>query len=135
MSAVAVPIVALKLPGWRSRTLLVLLLAGFLVLIGRAVYLQGLNNDFLQKKGNARYGRVIELSARRGMITDRSSEPLAISTPVESVPGRPAGLEISPPQMKRMSQLLEIDAGAINRRLAVTGREFVYLKRHLPPEQ
>ncbi len=37
--------------------------------------------------------------------------------------------------MKRLSQLLEIDAGEINRRLAVTGREFVYLKRHLPPEQ
>jgi len=135
MSAVAAPIVALKLPGWRSRTLLVLLLAGFLVLIGRAVYLQGLNNDFLQKKGNARYGRVIELSATRGMITDRNREPLAISTPVESVSASPADIDISPPQMKRLSQLLEIDAGEINRRLAVTGREFVYLKRHLPPEQ
>ena len=42
--------------------------AAFGVLIGRAVYLQGLNNDFLQRKGASRYGRVIELPATRGMI-------------------------------------------------------------------
>src|SRR6186713_3197590 len=106
VSAVAVPIVALKLPGWRSRTLLVLLLAGFLVLTGRAVYLQGLNNDFLQKKGNARYGRVIELSATRGMITDRNREPLAISTPVESVWASPADVKISPEQTAKLARLL-----------------------------
>jgi len=135
MSAVAAPGGALNLPGWRSRTLLVLLLAGFAVLVGRAVYLQGLNNDFLQKKGDARYGRVIELSATRGMITDRNREPLAISTPVESVWASPADVDISPEQMKRLSQLLELDAGEIHKHLADSSREFVYLKRHLPPEQ
>jgi cell division protein FtsI (penicillin-binding protein 3) len=37
--------------------------------------------------------------------------------------------------MKRLSQLLELDATEIRRRLADTNRDFVYLKRHLPPEQ
>jgi cell division protein FtsI (penicillin-binding protein 3) len=124
----------LTLPGWRSRTLLVLLLLGFGVLAARAVYLQGLNNDFLQKKGASRYGRMIDLPATRGMITDRNGEPLAISTPVESVWASPADVEIAPAQMKRLSQLLELDAGEIQKRLADTTREFVYLKRHLPPE-
>ena len=131
----AAPTIALTLPGWRSRALLVLLLVGFGVLFARAIYLQGLHNDFLQKKGDARYGRVIELSATRGMITDRNREPLAISTPVESVWASPADTDVSPAQMKRLAQLLELDAGEIQKRIANTGREFVYLKRHLPPEQ
>ncbi len=125
----------LSLPGWRSRTLLLLLLMGFGVLVARAIYLQGLNNDFLQKKGASRYGRVIDLPATRGMITDRNREPLAISTPVESVWASPADVTIAPAQMKRLSQLLELDAGEIQKRFADTSREFVYLKRHLPPEQ
>ena len=129
------PAVVINLPGWRSRTLLIMLLAGFLVLLGRAVYLQGLHNDFLQKKGDARYGRVIALSATRGMITDRNREPLAISTPVESVWASPADVNISTAQMKRLSQLLELDPTEIRRRLADSNRDFVYLKRHLPPEQ
>ena len=131
----AAPAMALTIPGWRARALRVLLLLGFGVLIARAIYLQGLNSDFLQKKGDARYGRVIDLPATRGMITDRNREPLAISTPVESVWASPADVEIASAQMKRLSQLLEVDAGEIQKRLADTSREFVYLKRHLPPEQ
>jgi cell division protein FtsI (penicillin-binding protein 3) len=123
------------LPGWRSRVVLLMLLLGFGVLVARAVYLQGLNNDFLQRKGASRYGRVIELPATRGMITDRNREPLAISTPVESVWASPGDVEASPAQMKRLQQLLEIDGGEMQKRLADTHRDFVYLKRHLPPEQ
>ena len=135
MSAVAPAGTLLKLPGWRSRTLLVMLLAGFAVLLARAVYLQGLNHDFLQKKGDARYGRVIELPATRGMITDRNREPLAISTPVESVWASPGDVDLAPAQMKRLAQFLELDATDIRKRLADSTRDFVYLKRHLPPEQ
>ncbi len=125
----------LTLPAWRSRAVLLALLCAFGVLLARAVYLQGLNNNFLQQKGESRYGRVIELSATRGMITDRNHEPLAISTPVESVWTSPADIEITPPQKKRLAQLLGLDVGEIDKRLAGTKREFVYLKRHLPPEE
>jgi cell division protein FtsI (penicillin-binding protein 3) len=123
------------LPVWRARAVLMLLLSAFSVLIGRAVYLQGLNNSFLQQKGESRYSRVIELSATRGVITDRNQEVLAISTPVEAVWASPSDIEISPAQLKRLAQLLELDVAEIERRLADTRREFVYLKRTLPPEQ
>jgi cell division protein FtsI (penicillin-binding protein 3) len=123
------------LPGWRSRSVLLMLLLGFGLLVARAVYLQGLNNDFLQRKGESRYGRVIELPATRGMITDRNREPLAISTPVESVWASPADVTASPAQLKRLAQLLELDPGEIQKRFAELNRDFVYLKRHLPPEQ
>ena len=123
------------LPSWRARALLMLLLLGFLLLACRAIYLQGLNNDFLQKKGASRYGRVIELSATRGMITDRNREPLAISTPVESVWASPGDVALEPQQAKQLSKLLDVDMSELGRRLADSSREFVYLKRHLPPEQ
>ena len=125
----------MPLPAWRARVVVALLLAAFGVLAGRAVWLQGLNYGFLQQKGESRYSRVIEIPATRGVITDRNRELLAISTPVEAVWASPAGIEISPLQLKRLAQLLELNVGEIEKRLADTRREFVYLKRALPPEQ
>jgi cell division protein FtsI (penicillin-binding protein 3) len=135
VNPVAGQVMPLTVPDWRSRAVLGLLLLAFGVLMARAVYLQGLNNNFLQQKGESRYSRVIELPATRGMIADRNREPLAISTPVESVWASPADIEVTPAQTKRLAQLLELDTGEIEKRLADTKREFVYLKRHLPPEQ
>ncbi len=125
----------LRLPVWRSRLMLAGLLLWFVVLIARALYLQGLNNDFLRQKGESRYTRVIEMSATRGMIVDRNNEPLAISTPVESVAASPADIEISPQQITRLAKLLGMNAGEIKNKLADTKREFTYLRRQLPPEQ
>jgi cell division protein FtsI (penicillin-binding protein 3) len=132
VSAASAPIV--KFPRWRARLLLGLLLAWFLALTGRALYLQGLNRDFLQQKGESRYARVIELSATRGRIVDRHNEPLAISTPVESVAASPADLELAPGELRRLARLLETDVAELERKLADTRREFVYLKRQLPPD-
>ena len=135
MNTAATALPLLKLPSWRSHLLLAGLLLWFAALAARALYLQGLNNDFLQQKGESRYSRVIEISATRGMILDRNNEPLAISTPVESVAASPADIEITPGQLQRLAALLEIDAGEVQRKLADPRREFVYLKRQLPPEQ
>ena len=132
MSVASAPLV--KFPPWRARLVLGLLLAWFLVLAGRALYLQGLNNDFLQQKGESRYARVIELSATRGRIVDRHNEPLAISTPVESVAASPADVELEPEQLKRLARLLESDVAELKKKLSDTRREFVYLKRQLPPD-
>lgn len=123
------------LPAWRARALLALLLVWFAALAARALYLQGLHNDFLQQKGESRYARVIELSATRGRIVDRNNELLAISTPVESVAASPADVEITPEQLRRLAGLLEAEAGELRKKLAETKREFVYLKRQLPPEE
>jgi cell division protein FtsI (penicillin-binding protein 3) len=124
-----------QLPGWRSAVLLTGLLACFTALAGRAVYLQGLNNDFLQAKGESRYSRVMEITATRGMIVDRNNEALAISTPVESVAASPADIDITPEQTQKLAQLLQTDVNDLQRKFEDTRREFVYLKRQLPPEQ
>jgi cell division protein FtsI (penicillin-binding protein 3) len=115
--------------------MLLALLAWFVALGARALYLQGLHGDFLQQKGESRYSRVIELSATRGMVVDRNNEPLAISTPVESVAASPADIQITAEQTARLAQLLAMDAAEVQRKLGDARREFVYLKRQLPPEQ
>lgn len=125
----------IALPAWRSRVLFVLLLGGMMSLLVRAVYLQGINNDFLQQKGDARYGRVIEVPAHRGMITDRNGEPLAVSTPAETIWASPPDVDASPKQVRQLAGILGMTESDLKARLFDTSREFVYLKRQLPPEQ
>ncbi|BAN36298.1 peptidoglycan glycosyltransferase [Sulfuricella denitrificans skB26] len=124
----------LKLPAGRASILLWFMLAWFLILIARALYLQGLNNDFLRQKGDARYSRVIELTAHRGMITDRNGEPLAISTPVESVWVSPKDFEITPARIRQLSKILEMSESDVKGRFTHSQRDFIYLKRQVPPE-
>jgi len=135
MNSLASPVLRLRFPIWRSRFVLALLILWLIGLAGRAVYLQGLNNDFLQQKGESRYSRVVEIGAHRGRITDRFGEPLAISTAVESVWASPSDFDANPEQLRRLGRLLNVDPAEVTRRMADTKREFVYLRRQLPPEQ
>ena len=123
------------LPPWRSRMLFVLMLLGLLVLLARAVYLQGIHDTFLQQEGNARYGRTIAISAHRGMISDRNGKPLAISTPVESVWVSPQDVAATVSQIKHLAQILDMSVPEVKERLSDTTRDFVYLKRLIPPGQ
>ena len=134
-AASAHPDITAKLPGWRATALFAVLLAGLTGLLGRGVYLQGIHDDFLQEKGNARYSRVIEVSAHRGLISDRNGEPLAVSTPVESVWASPPDVEADRRQVKKLAQILGMDTEEVKNRLFDTSRDFVYLKRLLPPDQ
>ncbi|MBI3479498.1 MAG: penicillin-binding protein 2 [Nitrosomonadales bacterium] len=131
----AKPDATAQLPGWRATALFMVLLLGLIGLLGRGVYLQGIHNSFLQEKGKARYSRVIEVSAHRGKISDRNGEPLAVSTPVESVWASPSDVEADRRQVKKLAQILGMDAEEVRGRLFDTSRDFVYLKRLLPPDQ
>jgi cell division protein FtsI (penicillin-binding protein 3) len=127
------PLLSERLPQWRQRLVLVALLGAFVVLIGRSLYLQAFNNDFLADKGRARFERVIDISATRGRITDRHGDVLAVSTPVRSIWAVPEDVELAPAQARSLASLLELDVREINRKLA-TERDFVYVKRQLPPD-
>ncbi len=124
------------LSGLRSWFVLGLLLLCFGGLTGRAVYLQGLNQAFLQAKGEARYARSLDITATRGVIVDRNNDLLAISTPVESVAATPAYASdvMTASQQKKLAKVLQMEPAELQRKLADTG-QFVYLKRQLAPEQ
>ncbi|MCX8087617.1 MAG: penicillin-binding protein 2 [Rhodocyclaceae bacterium] len=133
MKAVRSPLLDAPLPAWRARLLLGLLLGGSLALIGRAFYLQGINNEFLIGKGESRYERIIEIPATRGRILDRHGEVLAMSTPVKSVWAIPEDAKLTPAQLRELARLLETEPRLLSRKLS-TARDFVYLKRQIAPD-
>src|SRR4030095_5598061 len=70
---------------WRAWLLLALLACSATALAWRAVDLQLVDNTFLLNKGTQNFSRVAEIAAHRVRLTDRYGEPLAVSTPVDSV--------------------------------------------------
>ncbi|BAU47268.1 cell division protein [Sulfurifustis variabilis] len=121
---------------YRLRQWLVLafLIAGLVLLGARAIYLQVISADYLKTQGNARHTRIVKDNSHRGMILDRSGVPLAISTPVDSVWAHPATLLGERRSHAALARLLDTTPAELARLLARNReREFVYLKRHVPP--
>jgi cell division protein FtsI (penicillin-binding protein 3) len=133
--ASSVPPVALRLPRWRARFLFGCTMAAFAIMLGRAFFLQGMHDDFLQARGEARFMRVIEIAANRGVITDRDGEPLAVSTPVESVQASRDEVRMTDAQAVALARVLQMDVEALRKRLTEGSRDVVFLKRQLPPDQ
>lgn len=114
-------------------------LAGFglaaAVLVWRAVDLQFSDREFLQEHGDARYLRVVQTEAHRGMITDRNHEPLAISTPVSSVWANPPELMMQRKRWPELAKLLDLSVEHLDTMLTPRRkREFVYLRRQVSPD-
>ncbi len=128
------PVLAPTFPPWRVRIVIGLLGAAFAVLVGRAVYLQGWNNDFLRAKGESRYSRTLEIPAVRGRILDRNGEALAVSTPVKAIWAIPEDATLTAKQVEALAKALALPRAELAKRLADTARDFVYLKRQVPPE-
>jgi len=123
-----------RLPVWRARVVLAVFVAAFAVLAARSVYLQAMQTGFLQEKGDARYSRVIEMPATRGRILDRHGDALAVSTPVKSVWAIPADAPATRAERRKLATLLGVSLRELERKLADTSRDFVYLKRQVSPE-
>ena len=119
----------------RHLTLTGLVLVAFVLLAGRVAQLQLFDREFLQGQADARHLRVVQVPAHRGMITDRNGEPLAISTPVQSVWVNPRELLPAGSDMSRLAVVLKLDVDYIQRLLGQRqNRKFVYLRRHLAPD-
>ncbi len=126
------PVLHLTLPPWRSRFVLFLLFAGFATMIVRALYLQGLSNEFLQKQGESRYARTLTLTASRGKITDRNGVVVASSVPARAVWAIPEDVKATPAKQAELAKLLEIPLRDLQRKLSHEDKTFVYLKRQVP---
>lgn len=119
----------------RLSTVLMLLALASTGLVVRAVDLQVVRKDFYQGQGDARYLREVPIPVSRGTITDRNGEPLAVSTPVESIWANPQELLQHPERVPELAQALGVDADQLKQRLDQRAdKEFIYLKRHLNPD-
>lgn len=123
---------------WRRYFVLLLLGVAFVGLFGRAVHLQLRSSEFLKKEGNSRHLRVVNVPAHRGSIVDRHGEPLAVTTPVDSVWVAPVKLlkfEHVEEAVARLAQELGLRPTALMRDLQQRSqREFWYLRRKVDPE-
>lgn len=119
----------------RRKLLLGIMLLGMLVLIARAVFLQIFDTQFLQQQGDRRHVGVVNVPAYRGKILDRNNEPLAISTPMESVWVNTHHFkkdEVA--KFRQVSKLLEVSEKKVTRLLSEGySKRFVYLKRRINP--
>lgn len=106
-------------------------------LIGRAAYVQLVNEDFYQKEGDARFVRELEIPVSRGMITDRNGEPVAVSSPVESVWCDPQELlDKAPDRLPELARALQQPADVLTRKVSQRAdKEFMYLKRRINPDE
>jgi cell division protein FtsI (penicillin-binding protein 3) len=125
------PLLTVALPAWRSKLMLFLLFVCFLALAGRSFYLMGgLSTGFLQRQGEARYARTLEIPATRGRITDRNGVVLASSVPARAVWAIPEDVDAGPEQLSALARLLQMNVSELKRRLG-DDRTFVYLRRQV----
>jgi cell division protein FtsI (penicillin-binding protein 3) len=124
------PVLAVRMPIWRSRVVLFVMFASFAALTAKAVWLQAVNTQFLQKQGESRYAFTIELPATRGKIMDRNGEVLASSMPVKAIEAFPEDVLAEPAEkLAALAKLLGMSEADLRRKLG-TGH-FVYLKHQV----
>jgi cell division protein FtsI (penicillin-binding protein 3) len=121
---------------WRGAVLLAAFALAAVALESRILYLQLVNKEFLAAQGNDRHLRTVEISAHRGSLTDRDGEPLAVSTPVDTIVGNPRELKDSLDRIGELADATGQDEDSLARKITSNlGREFVYLQRHLSPQK
>jgi cell division protein FtsI (penicillin-binding protein 3) len=120
----------------RRKFLVVFMMLCMLVLIGRAIDLQVLDKKFLKDEGDKRQVDDVSVSAYRGMIKDRNGDPLAISTPVESIGVNPRELKFAKEdQIRQMEKLLSLPVGKVTELIKeYSERRFIYIARRVNPQ-
>ena len=100
----------------------------------RALDMQVIHQAFFQQQGDARHIRTVPISAHRGDIYDRNGEPLAISTPVDSVwvnPKEFTDFKI----ISKLAGILDLNAEHLKNKLRKqAAKEFVYIRRQVSPD-
>mgnify|MGYP006280155601 FL=1 len=125
------PLLASKTPVWRSQFIVACIALGFIGLVGRAAYVQVIDNAFFKRQGTVRFARTQELPASRGRILDRNGVLLASSIPVPSIWASPEDLERDPVKLKELARLLQMPQAELDKKLQDEEKSFVWLKRQV----
>ena len=125
------PLLASRTPVWRSKFIVAAIAMAFAALLGRALYIQVISNDFFQRQGEVRFARTLELPANRGRILDRNGLILASSVPAQSVWAIPEDVSLDKRQAAELARLLDMPVSELERILLAPDKSFVWLKRQL----
>ena len=121
---------------WRIHLILFGMFLCVLVIVWKVANLHITERDFLQDQGDRRTIRTVPLVANRGLITDRNGEPLAVSTPVQSIWVDPSKISDDPETIKALAKNLELNEEVLIQNLKLKSNlKFHYIKRRLPPSE
>lgn len=122
--------------GNRRRIVLVAVVMGlgFLVITGRLFHLQVVRASELTQQAARQHHKTLTVEAGRGAIYDRHGKILAINMEVPSLFGVPKYVSDPQTTAARLGGLLNVDVRQMETRLK-SGRDFVWLQRHLSPEK
>jgi len=131
------PLLASPTPVWRSKFIVASIAFGFVLLAGRAAYIEIFDNDFFQHQGDVRYLRTLELPANRGRILDRNGMILASDVPAPSIWAIPEDIERDDPavraKLKQAASLLGMPQKDFDKKLEDEDKSFVWIKRQVDP--
>lgn len=114
---------------WRSHATLAVMSLAFLVLVGRAFWIQVANSGFYIEQGRARYQRRESLRVPRAKILDRNGNVLAIGEPIYDLWVDPKHFaEATIAQLEVISLALAVPAERLKSYRFASSR-FIYLKR------
>ena len=120
---------------WRVRLVMAVLAVSAFGLLGKALYLQMNQGDFLRDEGAARHVRTVSSHAPRGVIRDRHGTALAMSTAIESIWVDPREAVRARERWPALASALGFDPSEVDRKLMERAdRSFVYLRRHVDPD-
>lgn len=123
-----------SLKAWRFGSVVGVFLVVVAALGWRLVDLHVVDQEFLRHQGDVRTIRVDSIDAHRGMITDRYGEPLAVSTPVETLWANPSEMDAEDPRLTAVANLLGLSEAGLRQRLRdYASREFIYISRKIQP--
>ena len=124
------PLLASKMPPWRSRLVMALVGVAFAALLGKAIYVQVWATDFYQAEGEKRFVHKQSLPASRGRILDRHGLALATSVALPSVQAERKTFAADIAQRRQLAKLLGLNPTALDERLAGRGHTAT-LRRHV----
>ena len=132
----------------RRKLIMLLMIIAMLVLVAKAVQLQILDTQFLQKQARSRHVGTVKIAAYRGQIQDRNGASLAVSAPVGTLWVNPQYCQLKAGQkpkstcldkdkeakLQQTAKLLGLSLRKVKKKFdPATKKQFVYLKRRVEP--
>ena len=120
---------------WRFYFVVIVLLGMLSGLAYRLADLMVYERDFLQGQSEARVMRTITTPVSRGVVYDRNSMPMAVSTLQKSLWVDPTSLDLQASGIDELAHISGMKKNDLVRKVkANKAKSFLYLKRHLDPK-
>ena len=125
---------SIKLKKIRLLITVLMLLAGFVAVLGRLYYVQVVDYRRYTDYSKNQYLQRVNFSPTRGRILDRNMVPLAITVPMKSVFASPGMVDDKRGTATILARDLGMDEGALFSKLEKKG-QFAWIKRKVSDEQ